>query len=94
MTKYVSHWREHAAKVIARVLKETAGKPEKEIRKALKEAYPFGERVRHPYKVWLSEVAYQLGTKERKKTGNGIVRQPELFADHIADASKMTGASP
>lgn len=72
-----SHWRATAAPIIARVLLETAGKPEKEVRAALHAAYPFGEREYWPYKIWCSEIAYQRGRKERKKTGKGIVRQPK-----------------
>lgn len=36
-----SKWRSHAAPIIASVLREMAGKPEKEIKAALREAYPF-----------------------------------------------------
>jgi hypothetical protein len=52
-------WRSTALPIIARVLQETAGRPEPEIRKALTDAYPFGERRMWPYKVWLSEVKRQ-----------------------------------
>lgn len=65
-----SIWREHAKPIIARVLRETAGQDEKVIRKALTEAYPFGERAMHPYKIWLSEIKDQRkGKKRRKKPG-------------------------
>lgn len=59
-------WRDHARPIIAAVLKETAGKPEVDIRKALKDAYPFGMREYHPYKIWLDEIKVQRGTKKRK----------------------------
>jgi hypothetical protein len=55
-----SKWRTRARPVIQRVLKETEGKPEDEIRRAIRDAYPFGERRHHPYKIWLDEVARQL----------------------------------
>lgn len=58
-------WRDYAAPIIAKVLKENRGKPEKEVRKALKEAYPFGERKYHPYKIWLDEIKIQTGKKKR-----------------------------
>jgi hypothetical protein len=57
-------WREHAAPIIAEVLKQTAGKPEDEIKKALKEAYPFGPRKYHPYKIWLDEIKVQRGKRK------------------------------
>lgn len=61
--KNESSWRTHARKVIRRVLAENAGKSEKEIRKAISDAYPFGERKYHPYKIWLDEVKIQTGKK-------------------------------
>lgn len=56
-----SYWRVQAAPIIRRVLTETTGKSEREIRAALKAAYPFGPRKYHPYKIWLSEVKRQRG---------------------------------
>lgn len=61
-----SYWREKSRPIIARVLKENAGADEQTIRKALKDAYPFGMREYHPYKVWLDEIAVQRGTKKKK----------------------------
>ena len=58
-------WREKAAPIIERVLKETQGKPEAEIVKALFDAYPFGPRQYHPYKIWLDEIKIQRGKKSR-----------------------------
>jgi len=54
-----SHWRAIAKPIIYRVLKETKDKEEKEIKKALRDAYPFGERKYHPYKIWLDEIKKQ-----------------------------------
>lgn len=62
-------WREVAAPIITRVLIETAGQPDKEIKRALKIAYPFGERNYHPYKVWLKEVRRQRGLKDPRPVG-------------------------
>lgn len=63
-------WREYARPIIAEVLKTTEGQTEKEIRKALRDAYPFGERRYHPYKVWLDEIKVQRGQKKFGKTHN------------------------
>lgn len=57
-----SHWRSVARPIIARVLDETKGEDERAIRAALREAYPFGPRQHHPYKVWLDEIARQRRT--------------------------------
>jgi len=57
-------WRDIARPIIARVLAENEGKTEQEKRKALKDAYPFGARQWHPYKIWLSEIKVQ--TKQKR----------------------------
>jgi hypothetical protein len=56
-------WRDEARPIIAKVLAENAGLPEKELRKKLRAAYPFYERLSWPYKVWCDEVNVQLGKK-------------------------------
>ena len=60
-------WREYATPIIAEVLKTTKGQTDKEIRKALKDAYPFGERKYWPYKVWCDEIRRQTGVKSHKQ---------------------------
>ncbi len=57
-----SHWRSHSSPIIARVIAEH-GKDSKALAAALREAYPFGQRKYHPYKIWLDEIARQLGKK-------------------------------
>jgi len=56
-------WREHARPIIAKVLADNEGKTEKEIRRALRDAYPYGERSMHPYKIWCDEIKVQRGQK-------------------------------
>lgn len=56
-------WRDIARPLIAKVLQENAGKPDAEIRKALREAYPWGERAMQPYKIWIDEIKVQLGKR-------------------------------
>ncbi len=58
-------WRDSARPIIAKVIKENRGMPETVIKKALFEAYPFGERRMHPYKIWLDEIKIQTGKKKR-----------------------------
>lgn len=60
-------WRDYAAPIIHQVLTETTGKSEKEIRAALYDAYPFGQRAMHPYKIWLDEIKRQRGLKAVKE---------------------------
>jgi hypothetical protein len=59
-------WRASAKPIIQQVLRETRGQSEKEIRKALKDAYPWGERNYHPYKIWCDEIRVQRGLKRSK----------------------------
>ena len=85
-----SYWRAYCAPIIARVLLETQGKDEKEIRKALKEAYPFGPREMHPYRIWLDEIDRQRhpnrkrsrifkSSKKNKKPNLPDPKQAKLF---------------
>jgi hypothetical protein len=81
-------WREIAKPIISAVLNDLRGEDERTIRKALRDAYPFGPRRYHPYKIWCDEVAVQLGTKKHKTkkhkarplvTHEPDPNQPELF---------------
>ena len=56
----MSSWREHCGPIIYDVIKEVGTGDMKALRKALREAYPFGRRKYWPYKVWCSEVRKQL----------------------------------
>jgi len=54
-----SHWRNTSAEIIAKVLRETVpNSPER--KQALYDAYPFGQRKHHPYKIWRHEMRRQL----------------------------------
>lgn len=53
-------WRGLARPIIAEVVEANRGKPEKVVRKALRDAYPWGERDYHPYRVWCDEIRRQL----------------------------------
>lgn len=57
-------WRDKARPIIAEVLLEHAGEDEKEIRSALRDAYPWFERKYWPYKVWCDEIRRQMNKKE------------------------------
>lgn len=73
-------WRDIARPIIAKVIRENKDGEEKVIRKALKEAYPFGTRKYHPYKVWLDEIKVQLGKRRfGKRTQQYNPNQNKLF---------------
>lgn len=59
----ISRWRRLAAPIIAKVLAETEGKPEEQVRAALRVAYPFGPREHQPYRIWLDEIRIQTGCR-------------------------------
>jgi hypothetical protein len=61
-----SYWRDKAKPIVAKVLKETQGQDESIVRRALRDAYPFGPRNCWPYKVWLDEIKNQRGLKKPK----------------------------
>lgn len=69
-----SYWRTQARPIIASVLAATSGQDERAIRKALRDAYPFGSRDHHPYKIWLDEIKLQRGL--RKATTSSRLQQP------------------
>jgi hypothetical protein len=69
----VTQWRAISARIVYDVLERTKGQTPAEIRKALKEAYPFGERAMHPYKVWLDEIRRQTKGKLSTRKPKDIV---------------------
>jgi hypothetical protein len=61
-----SSWRTQARPIVATVLAATRGQNEQAIRKALREAYPFGSRHHHPYRIWCDEIRIQRGLKHAR----------------------------
>ncbi len=59
-------WRQCCTGLIQQTIKENQGKPLKEIKRALRDVYPYGERAMHPYKIWCDEIKRQLGLKKSK----------------------------
>ena len=58
----MSSWRDKAYPIIRAVIDREGRDDMKKLRKALRDAYPFGERKYYPYKVWCDEVKRQVGT--------------------------------
>jgi hypothetical protein len=54
-------WADRAAPIVGEVIRRVGRSDMRALRKALAEAYPFGERANSPYKAWLAEVRRQLG---------------------------------
>ena len=75
-------WRDAARPIIARVIATVGREHPRELRQALQDAYPWGPRENWPYKIWLSEIRYQLGlTRSTKKRAARPVdpQQQSLF---------------
>ncbi len=87
MAEYKSSWRRHSAPIITRIVAEFPEGPDRKV--ALHDAYPFGERKYHPYKIWLDEIARQerrkpkLGTFGPKAKERAVPdpRQDGLFTE-------------
>lgn len=83
-------WREDCRPIIAKVLADNKGKTEKEIKKALQNAYPYGERARHPYKTWCDEINIQRGLKKQKNNPVDNPNQIDLL-DLIKESEVSNG---
>lgn len=64
-------WRNKCCSVISGVIASVGTSGMKELRKALREAYPFGPYEYHPKKIWLSEIRRQLGLERDKRLRAG-----------------------
>ncbi len=56
-------WRQRFKPLIAEVLDQVRGRPEGEVKAALRDAFPAGPREHWPYRVWLDEIRAQRGLK-------------------------------
>ena len=68
MSRDPSTWRHRARRVIQRVLQELG--PRRRLitkRRALRKAYPFGQRRGWRYRVWLDEVRVQLRLRSPRR---------------------------
>lgn len=54
-------WRDQARPIIAEVIRRVGTADRKQLRAALREAYPWGPRQYHPYRIWCHEIRVQLG---------------------------------
>lgn len=80
-------WREEAAPIIARVIREVGTADPRALRKALRDAYPWHPKLSWPYKVWRDEIRRQMegaGLRPRKlpKPKPSPEGQLDLFSTH------------
>lgn len=69
-------WRSVARPIVTDVVRRVGLADRKALRKALREAYPFGERAHWPYKAWLAEVKAQTGGL---RSGRNSAAMQDLF---------------
>ena len=62
-------WRSHSKEVICKVMYEHRNAPLDVLKRALHDAYPFGQREYHPYKIWCSEQRKALAMREQQISG-------------------------
>jgi hypothetical protein len=53
-------WRDDCRPIIAEVIQRVGTTDPRALRAALLEAYPYGQRSMHPYKIWRDEIRRQL----------------------------------
>ncbi len=58
-------WRDEARPRIAAVIKRVGTSDLKALAQALRDAFPWGQKTHHPYKIWRDEVRRQLGLKQQ-----------------------------
>lgn len=65
-------WRQFAQRVIIQVEREHEGKSLAELKRALRNAYPFGQRQYHPYKIWCDEQSKAIARHPESQTTDGL----------------------
>ena len=72
-------WADAAAPVVAEVIRSVGRGDMKALRKALADAYPWGERKNAPYKAWLAEVRRQFGHPLNTPKADPANKQTDMF---------------
>jgi hypothetical protein len=72
-------WRDYLAPIIADVILTVGRTNPQALRKALRSAYPCGERRYWPYKVWCDEIRRQVGRRSPQLSRREREAQLDLF---------------
>jgi hypothetical protein len=79
-----SYWRDMAIPIIRNVIATVGTSDDRALQRALREAYPWGEKRMHPYKVWRHEVRRQLaGEQHPRRTPNPVSPGQLLIFDSV-----------
>jgi hypothetical protein len=71
-------WRDHARRVIAQVIADVGRDDPGRLKRALFDAYPFGERQYHPYRIWLDEIKRQTGKSKSVSSRTDLEKLAEF----------------
>lgn len=77
----MSRWTAQARLVIREVLKANPDDPPESLKRKLRDAYPFGPRLYHPYRTWLREVRRVTGGRTRRNPSSDCPGQMSLELD-------------
>jgi len=88
-TRQSKTWREIARPIIKRVLDEHKGEPREKIKRALRDAYPFGSRSHYPYQVWLDEIRRQLEAAYFEEKKEAQETEPGQDEDNSPGAKQL-----
>lgn len=61
-----SNRRSIASEIIRGVIADVGRDDPRALRRALRDAYPWGERQHHPYRIWCDEVRRQLERRTQR----------------------------
>jgi hypothetical protein len=77
-----SYWRRHARAAIEAALRSgrAKGLDGKELEQHVSDAYPFGVRQHHPYRVWLNEFSLLVRGERKLMTRKGAAG-PKLLGE-------------
>lgn len=67
----MASWRERARAVVEATFASCADVDERDLRRALKRAYPFGARRGYPYRVWVAEIGRARRARDVAHAGSG-----------------------
>ena len=73
-------WADRAAPIVGEIIRLVGRSDQQALRKALADAYPWGERKNTPYKAWLAEVRRQLGHPLNTPKADPESQQTDMFA--------------
>jgi len=81
-----SYWRDMAIPIIRHVIATVGTSDDRALQQALREAYPWGEKRMHPYRVWRDEVRRQLAGEQHPRRAPDPVSPGQLSVFDSVDS--------